>query len=321
MLIILIIYIFKLKKSIYDFLYFYKYLNKNVKNKKLKLYLIITNKMKHYSKQTKFIITFIILSLVAAIFLYIALKSKNTEVVENYRHQSLSQPTVTNPNPIVNDYFRGYPYENPTSYFQPYKKPLFAKYIPNSPNLSATDEIISNGSKYNTELFRYQMNKEQMQPVISELPSGQYIIKNKNTGIVLNSTSCTPVQCNNFIYNPSMTSSKDEGWNLHLVSKGIYIFKKPNNKECLYAGLADKLKSYQLEPSCSKKTNVCGLESLNYEKKLDPESKRTYFEVWQYPEGFAIRNVENQKFVCLINNEISFVDTISPECLFTITPQ
>ena len=289
--------------------------------------------MKHYSKKTKFIITFIILSAIAGLVLWHMSKSKDSspkvttsELIksnENYRYQSLSQPTVTNPNPIVDNKFRASAYGDSPAYFQPYKKPRFAKYIPDYPNLSASSEIIASGSQYNesVEKFRYQQSTQQVQPVISELPSGQYIIKNKNTGIVLNSTSCTPVQCNNFIYNPSMSPSKEEGWNLHLVSKGIYIFKKPNNKECLYAGLADKLKSYQLEPSCSKKTNVCGLETLNYEKKLDPESKRTYFEVWKYPEGFAIRNVENQKFVCLINNEISFVDTISPECLFTITPQ
>ncbi len=283
--------------------------------------------MKHYSKKTKFIITFVIISAIAALVLWKMSSSKDTSEKdkqdgqnEYYRYQSISQPTVTNPNPIVDNKFRASAYGETPAYFQPYKKPRFAKYIPDYPNLSATSEIVASGSQYN-EPFRYQTTTQQVQPVIADLPTGNYIIKSKNTGMFLNSTSCTPVQCNNFIYNPNMTPSKDEGWKLHLVSKGIYIFKKPNNKECLYAGLADKLKSYQLEPSCSKKKNVCGLETLNYEKKLDPESKRTYFEVWKYPEGFAIRNVENQKFICFINNEISFVDTISPQCLFTITPQ
>ena len=278
--------------------------------------------MKHYSRKTKFIFTFVIISAIAALVLLKMSKSKDT-TGENYRHQSISQPTVTNPNPIVDDKFRASAYGESPAYFQPYKKPRFAKYIPDYPNLSASSQIIASGSQYNesAENFRYQSSTQQVQPVISELPTGNYIIKSKDGDILLNSTAFTPVQCNNFLFNPSMTPSKEEGWKLHLVSKGIYIFKKPNNKECLYAGLADKLKSYQLEPSCSKKKNVCGLESLNYEKKLDPESKRTYFEVWKYPEGFAIRNVENQKFICLNKNNVSFVDTISAQCLFTITPQ
>jgi hypothetical protein len=75
-----------------------------------------------------------------------------------------------------------------------------------------------------------------------------------------------------------------------------------------------------LEPSCTKNANVCGLETLDYEKKLDPNSYRTYFEVWKYPEGYAIRNVDNKKFICIQQGKVTFSESISPDCLFSINP-
>ena len=261
------------------------------------------------SKDNKFFITFIVLACITLGFFYFYNRDKTNNVEEYY--QIISQPTVTNPNPIVT----GYNNDNGSNYMMPYKTPMFAPV--SGVNLSSNTNMIPSQTS-NNEMFHYQIKASQSQPEIATFPSGNYIIKNKKDGILLNSIAFTPVQCNNFLINYKPVPNSSEGWKLHEVSKGIYIFKKPSGKECLYASIGDTLKSYQLEPSCTKNANVCGLESLDYEKKLDPNSSRTYFEVWKYPEGYAIRNVDNKKFICIKEGKVTFSDIISQECLFNI---
>jgi hypothetical protein len=136
---------------------------------------------------------------------------------------------------------------------------------------------------------------------------------------MLSSETFTPVQCTSFKYSPTVPTeeNKKSGWKMQLVSKGTYIIKKPNGMECLYASIGDSLRSYQLAEGCKTK-NVCGLESLDYEKKLDPYSKRTYFEIWKYPQGHALRNVDNNRFVCIVNGKATFSDSVTSNCLFKI---
>lgn len=200
----------------------------------------------------------------------------------------LSQPTVTNINPIM----KGNTYDYIPNYDQPYKTPNFAK----------------------SEKFRYNTSSS---IVPAELNDGLYNIQTKNK-VVLASIAFTPVQCNNFLINPKLIPSKDESWKLEKVSKGIYMLKKPNGSECLYASIGNTLKSYILESGCKSK-NVCGLESLNNESKLDEESKRTYFEIWKYPEGYVLKSKETGKFICVNKNKAEFSDILTDECLFDIT--
>jgi hypothetical protein len=229
---------------------------------------------------------FAILSL--SYYAYHLYKKDKNQFFEHY--QSISQPTITNPNPIMN----GYSTTNTTynEYAQPYKQPRFASSTPES--------------------FRY---RQQSQPAPAELSEGHYTITSVNGDVPLNSIAFTPVQCNTILFNSKLQPSNQQGWNLTHVSKGIYIFKKPSGKECLYASIGNTLKSYLLSDGCNQ-TNVCGLEDLDYKKELDPYSKRTYFEVWQYPEGYAIKNVETQQFICLQEGKISFSSIVTPNCLF-----
>lgn len=279
--------------------------------------------MKHHTKRNKFIITFVILTVVVlAIIWYITrskddtsfkkqLKTSSTKTSEyfNFVPLQISQPTVTNPDPILNNY-KNPEYSGP-SYDQPYANPLTAKYSPNDVTLAATPHL-----KRSVENFKtLDMNRH----IPATLPDGMYSIKSKDGDVMLSSETFTPVQCTSFKYSPTVPTEEDKkaGWKLHSVSKGIYMIQKPNGMECLYASIGDSLRSYQLSEGCKTK-NVCGLESLDYEKKLDPYSKRTYFEISQYPLGYALRNVENNSFVCIVGGKATFSNSLTPNCYFKI---
>lgn len=163
------------------------------------------------------------------------------------------------------------------------------------------------------EFFRYQSSS----PSPAELVNGNYIIQNKDD-VLLASIAFTPVQCNNFLINYKPNPSKDDSWNLHQVSKGIYMLKKPGGDECLYASIGNTLKSYLLTPGCQSK-KVCGLESLDEKDQLDEESKRTYFEIWNYEgKGYVIKSVETGKYICVEKGKATFSSNPTDNCLFNI---
>ena len=165
----------------------------------------------------------------------------------------------------------------------------------------------------NNKNFRYQSSS----PTPAELTNGNYIIQNKD-GVLLASIAFTPVQCNNFLINYKPNPSKDDSWNLHQVSKGIYMLKKPGGDECLYASIGNTLKSYLLTPGCQSK-KVCGLESLDEKDQLDEESKRTYFEIWNYAgKGYVIKSVETGKYICVEQGKATFSNNPTDNCLFNI---
>jgi hypothetical protein len=179
-----------------------------------------------------------------------------------------------------------------------------------------TDSYVDRQQQINQsqdESFRYQSST----PTPAELTNGNYVIQNKD-GIVLASIAFTPVQCNNFLINYKPNPSKDDSWNLHQVSKGIYMLKKPGGDECLYASIGNTLKSYFLTPGCQSK-KVCGLESLDEKDQLDEESKRTYFEIWNYEEkGYVIKSVETGKYICVEKGKATFSSNPTDNCLFNI---
>lgn len=273
--------------------------------------------MKQHTKRNKFIITFVILTVIVLTVIWYILRSKD-ESSKNKKSEhfsfvplQLSQPTVTNPDPILNNY-RDPQYNGP-SYAQPYADPLTAKYRPNDVTLAARPHTIEKKSIENFQL----VNNNTGSPAILE--DGIYSIKSKDGNIMLSSQTFTPVQCTSFKYKPTLPTEEDKksGWKLHTVTKGIYMIQKPDGMECLYASIGDSLRSYQLSEGCKTK-NVCGLESLDYEKKLDPYSKRTYFEIIQNRDGFVLRNVENNKFVCIVNGTATFSNSVTPNCFFKI---
>jgi hypothetical protein len=265
--------------------------------------------MKHHSKTNQFILTFIITSVIVLLFIWFTVRGSEKF---KYTEFQTSQPTVTNPDPILNNYksptYDGY------DYAQPYARPRYAGDAVGKPNLSSSSFMIPTRTGKNSNIEPYASV-----PSVATFQDGTYSIKNIDGNMMLSSETFTPVQCTSFKYNRTVPSEKDKkaGWKLQLVSKGIYIIKKPDGMECLYASIGDSLRSYQLSDGCKAK-NVCGLESLNYEKELDPYSKRTYFEIWNYPEGYALRNVENKKFVCIVNNKSTFSNSVTPNCLFKI---
>lgn len=243
-----------------------------------------------YSKYKPYFI--ITLVLASCLFAYLAFRDREYFKFHSERDPFiLSQPTITNTNPIMNGQDNKYY----NAYIQPYKS-----------EKSNKKESYSNDIQKNT-------------PTVAELQNGNYMIKTQD-GTILNSIAFTPVQCNTMLLNPELTPSNDQSWVLENVSKGIYILKKPNNSECLYASIGDTLKSYLLESGCKKK-NVCGLDHLTETKELDPYSKRTYFELWKYGDKYIIKSVSNNKYICLQNNKIGFSDNPLTSCLFDIQPK
>jgi hypothetical protein len=195
---------------------------------------------------------------------------------------------------------------------------IIYKIVKTVSNKATTDEFYvlpldTQINKDKDESFRYQSST----PTPAELTNGNYVIQNKD-GIVLASIAFTPVQCNNFLINYKPNPSKDDSWNLHQVSKGIYMLKKPGGDECLYASIGNTLKSYFLTPGCQSK-KACGLESLDEKDQLDEESKRTYFEIWNYEgKGYVIKSVETGKYICVEKGKATFSSNPTDNCLFNI---
>lgn len=208
----------------------------------------------------------------------------------------LSYYTITHPSVLENRYASNKNYYIP--YDQPYKQ---RKYAPTNPRL--------------VESFHYESISGQ--PEIATIPTGIYSIQTIHKNIPLNTKAFTPVQCNPILLHPKYTSLDDNKWELKQVTRGVYIIKKPNNSECLYASIGNTLKSFLLEEGCQHK-NVCGLESLTEDKQLDADSKRTYFEVWKYNNGYAFKSVETNQYICVSEGQLSFSSNITPDCLFSI---
>jgi hypothetical protein len=206
---------------------------------------------------------------------------------------TLSYNTITHPNPYKNRTDSNKHYY--TEYDQPYKQQHYA------PRL--------------VEKFHYESISGQ--PEIATLPTGLYSISTINKGVPLNPNAFTPVQCNSILFHPKYTTTENNKWELKQVTRGIYIIKKPNNSECLYASIGNTLKSFLLEEGCQRK-NVCGLEDLTEDKQLDADSKRTYFEMWKYNNGYALKSVETNQYICLKEGQLSFSSNITPDCLFSI---
>jgi len=138
-------------------------------------------------------------------------------------------------------------------------------------------------------------------------------------GKELVSSAFTPVMCNTVLINsPNQLIPKTEkGWTLKMISKGIYVFEKPSQKECLYAHL-DSLKSYATE-NCNHRS-LCGLETLDFEGTIDENSLRTYFRIVKLDNGkYNIISVKNNKYICLNKEGVSMKTTPDANCQFNFT--
>jgi len=143
-------------------------------------------------------------------------------------------------------------------------------------------------------------------------------------GKELISSAFTPVECNNQIIsqNSSLIPPSMKGWTLKMISKGIYIFEKPNQDQCLYtfSGLqnSDSLRSYT-SSSCNHRS-LCGLDTLDFNGSIDENSLRTYFRVVNAEEGkYNIISVKTNKYICLNDNGVYLSTTPNDKCLFNFT--
>jgi hypothetical protein len=147
-------------------------------------------------------------------------------------------------------------------------------------------------------------------------------------GKELVSSAFTPIMCNDWILNQNNVQfipPMQKGWMVKQVTNGVYILEKPQKNECLYThsemNNKDSLRSYVLggnADTCNKK-NLCGMETLNPQGELDQASMRTYFKLLQAPNGVYIVSVQNNMYVCLDNNGVSFKATPDSSCVFTFT--
>lgn len=143
-----------------------------------------------------------------------------------------------------------------------------------------------------------------------------YSIKNKDNKDLV-SSAFTPVMCNTvLIHNPNqLIPPQEKGWNLKMISKGIYVFEKPSQKECLYAS-QDSLKSYATE-NCNHKS-LCGLETLDFQNSIDENSLRTYFRIIKLNTGkYYIISVKTNKYVCINKNGVDMLTTPNEYCEFS----
>jgi hypothetical protein len=142
-------------------------------------------------------------------------------------------------------------------------------------------------------------------------------------GKELVSSAFTPVMCDTVLINsPTQLIPKTEkGWSLKMISKGIYVFEKPSQKECLYAHSGyneDSLRSYATE-NCNHRS-LCGLETLDFENSIDENSLRTYFRIIKLDNNkFNIISVKNNKYVCLNDKGVYMKTTPDQNCQFYFT--
>lgn len=151
---------------------------------------------------------------------------------------------------------------------------------------------------------------------VADIPEDSYIISNKN-GKKLISSAVTPVLCDNFIFanSSSLPAKPQDGWRLKKVTTGTYMFFKPTIDECLYTGNNDELKA--IAPIACPKKNLCGLEKLNYQGELDNQNDfRSYFRIVKAKDGYYIISNTNNKYICINDSGIGFVDAPTDNCVF-----
>ena len=159
------------------------------------------------------------------------------------------------------------------------------------------------------------------------LDNGLYSIVNYN-GVELISSAFTPVSCNNNLLqkDKQYLHPIQKGWQLKNISKGIYIFEKPNTVECMYTHSTmnqnDSIRSY-ISSNCNKR-QLCGTDNI-IEKQLDDENIRTYFRIIKSSinDYYYIISLKNNKYVCMdSNNNVTFstsADKSNTNCLFKFT--
>jgi hypothetical protein len=171
-------------------------------------------------------------------------------------------------------------------------------------------------------------NETKTKPILKAITLGQPVIMNEGTywiknyeNVDLTSSAFTPVQCNNFdigIRKPSM----ERDWTIKPIdNQGVYQLFKPNQNECLYAGLDNKLKSYfWSDVNCGKRKNICGLDTVNQMGELDERSLPTYFKMLYTvdKQGVLLQNMESNKFVCMQGPDVSMKERPDLSCVFKL---
>ncbi len=154
-----------------------------------------------------------------------------------------------------------------------------------------------------------------------DIPDGIYSITSTND-IELSSDKITPVICNDFEYRDNSQLSLDltKDWKLKRVAKGVYIFMKPNDRECLYTSADESIRTYQFSNCASKNSkSLCGVTQKTYDGNLDELSLHSYFMLLKSPEGkYYIKSMINDMYLCMNGNKLTLKQVPTMECLFNI---
>ena len=151
---------------------------------------------------------------------------------------------------------------------------------------------------------------------VADLAEGNYNVETLK-GKKLISTAVTPILCDDFLFGNSslFPAKKEDGWRLKKVTKGVYMFFKPNIEECLYVGDSGELRT--LAPIACPKQNLCGLEKVNYQGELDNQNDfRSYFRIVNTDNGFYIISNHNEKYICINDSGIGLIDKPTENCIF-----
>ena len=148
----------------------------------------------------------------------------------------------------------------------------------------------------------YITKKESFQHfgIPTDIEDGAYnIISTK--GVPLISSAFTPIQCKDFMFRQSKPSA-DTAWKIQRVAHGVFMFKKPGDKECMYTSPDSSVRSYVINGSCMSK-DICGSTKPTETGDLDERSLHTYFMILQNPEGkYYIKSMSNDKYLSMGTN-------------------
>ena len=169
-------------------------------------------------------------------------------------------------------------------------------------------------------------DKQQRKGVLKAITLGQPVRMNEGVYSIVNfenvdltSSAFTPVQCNNFEIGIRKPSAQKDWLLKPIDNQGVYQLFKPNQNECLYAGIDNQLKSYFWdEVNCGKRKNICGLEGLNQMGELDERSLPTYFKLLHTVDkkGVLLQNMDSKQFVCMQGPNVSMKQTPDLSCVF-----
>jgi hypothetical protein len=152
------------------------------------------------------------------------------------------------------------------------------------------------------------------------IPTGIYSLSNAFGPIPTDSFSSTPIITNNLLTQSASSSPFSNQWAFKRVTDGVYLIRKPRanlqGAECLYSSTDYTVRGYIVtDPS------ICGMETLNDQNQLDPDSIRLYFKISKSIEdsnAVIIQSLQNNMYLSFDGRQLTLQPRLDKRGYFYI---